>query len=212
METAAAYRDYGFPTAAPSHMVQRFIGPVLHFAEPLAPGTCVLDVGCGNGAVCGEFIRRGCEVVGIDLSEQGIAIARATYPQGRFEVIAADATILELLNETPFDIVVSTEVVEHLYAPREWARGCFAALPPAGRFICTTPYHGYLKNLLISITGTWDRHANPLWDGGHIKLWSKRTLGLLLSEAGFRDIRFKGAGRVPALWMTMVAAARRPFP
>ncbi len=156
METAAAYRDYGFPTAAPSHMVQRFIGPVMRFAEPLAPGTRVLDVGCGNGAVCGEFIRRGCEVVGVDLSEQGIAIARATYPQGRFELIAADATILERLNETPFDIVVSTEVVEHLYAPREWARGCFAALRPGGKFICTTPYHGYLKNLLISITGTWD--------------------------------------------------------
>ncbi len=154
METAGAYRDYGFPTAAPSHMVQRFIGPVLRFAEPLTPGTRVLDVGCGNGAVCGEFIRRGCEVVGIDLSEQGIAIARATYPQGRFELIGADATILERLNETAFDIVVSTEVVEHLYAPREWARGCFAAVRPGGKFICTTPYHGYLKNLLISITGT----------------------------------------------------------
>ena len=33
---------------------------------------------------------------------------------------------------------ISTEVVEHLYAPREWAKGCFRALKPGGRLICTT--------------------------------------------------------------------------
>src|SRR5436189_41464 len=110
----------------------------------------------------------------------------------------------------PFDIVVSTEVVEHLYAPRVWARACFQALKQGGRFICTTPYHGYWKNLAISLLGHWDKHLNPLWDGGHIKLWSEATLHRLLEEAGFVNFQARGAGRIPVLWMTMVARADRP--
>jgi len=201
-------------------------------------GMRVLDVGCGNGFMCGQFLKLGCEVTGIDLSEQGVARARESFPAGRFEVMGVEELAAASRGVCPwaispslgsvfpktsgsvdkasgswagaFDIVISTEVVEHLYRPREWARGCFAALRPGGRFVCTTPYHGYLKNLAIALAGKWDRHASPLWDGGHIKLWSKRTLFALLQEAGFRDLEFRGIGRVPGLWMTMVVAAVRP--
>lgn len=207
---SAKYKDYGFASATESHMHRHFLPRVLAFAGHLDVGTRVLDVGCGNGFTCGEFLRRGCEVVGVDLSEQGIALAREKYPDGRFEVLEADRQILQDLDESPFDLVISTEVVEHLYAPRDWAAGCYAALKPGGRFICTTPYHGYLKNLLISLTGGWDKHANPLWDGGHIKLWSRKTLSALLEETGFRDIQFRGAGRVPGLRMTMIAKCCKP--
>jgi 2-polyprenyl-6-hydroxyphenyl methylase/3-demethylubiquinone-9 3-methyltransferase len=149
--------------------------------------------------------------VGTDLSAQGIDLARKTFPNGRFELLAADAEVLEQLDEPPFDMVISTEVVEHLYAPRKWAAGCFDALKAGGRFICTTPYHGYLKNLLISLLGRWDTHANPLWDGGHIKIWSKKTLSCLLTETGFTNIEFRGAGRIPGLWMAMIAKAEKPL-
>jgi 2-polyprenyl-6-hydroxyphenyl methylase/3-demethylubiquinone-9 3-methyltransferase len=184
----------------------RFMPHVLALAGSLTAGTRVLDVGCGSGFTCGEFLRRGCRVIGIDLSIQGIEIARKTYPQGRFEVLAADDTLLDKLGERPFDLVVSTEVIEHLYSPRDYARGCFYAVKPGGRFICTTPYHGYLKNLVLAVLNKWDRHADPLWDGGHIKLWSRKSLTGLLTETGFSNVQFRGAGRLPFLWMTMVLA------
>lgn len=204
------YKDYGFYQPEPSHMHRHFLPPIFELCGELGEDTRVLDVGCGNGYTCGEFLKRGCTVVGLDLSESGIAIARQTYSAARFEILAADSYILEKLNEAAFDIVVSTEVVEHLYAPRDYAHGCFAALKPGGRFICTTPYHGYLKNLALSLVGHWDRHANPLWDGGHIKLWSRRTLTNLLVETGFTNIQFRGAGRLPYLWMTMVMSGDKP--
>ena len=205
--TCDEYKDYCFRGAHASHMHRHFLPCLFDLAGPLAPGTRVLDVGCGNGFTAGQFLQRGCSVTGIDLSISGIEIARKTYPGGRFEVLPADSLILASLNEQPFDLVISTEVIEHLYAPRSYAAGCFAALRPGGRFICTTPYHGYLKNLMLSIFGRWDSHANPLWDGGHIKLWSRKTLTKLLAEAGFTKMQFRGAGRFPLLWMTMVLAA-----
>ena len=177
----------------------------------LRSGTRVLDVGCGNGFLLGHFLGRGCAVVGIDLSEEGIALARTTYPSGRFELLPADDRILELLEEKPFDVVVSTEVVEHLYAPRDFVRGCFASLKPGGRFVCcSTPYHGYLKNLLICLFNRFDSHFNPLWDCGHIKFWTVRILRQLLAEVGFRILRFRDAGRVPFLWKSIVVAAEKP--
>ncbi len=206
----SGYKDYGFHDSAPSHMHRHFLPPLFELCGSLLrPSTRVLDVGCGNGAAAGEFVARGCEVVGIDLSASGIEIARRNHPAARFEVMPADANVLDRLECKPFDLVISTEVVEHLYTPRAYVAGCYKAVRPGGKFICSTPYHGYLKNLAISLCDGWDRHANPLWDGGHIKLWSRHTLGELLRESGFVNLQFRGAGRIPFLWMTMLMSGDR---
>jgi 2-polyprenyl-3-methyl-5-hydroxy-6-metoxy-1,4-benzoquinol methylase len=204
------YKEYPFVSAHPSHMHDVFWPVVRAQAGTLPVGARVLDAGCGNGATAAEFLKLGCAVVGVDLSESGIAIARQAHPGGRFERMSVDEQILARLREPPFDLVVSTEVLEHLYDPRSYARGCFAALRPGGRLVLTTPYHGYLKNLAIALLGRWDAHADPLWDGGHIKLWSKATLTRLLHETGFVNLQFRGAGRLPWLWKTLVVSARKP--
>lgn len=191
--------------------VHRYLHPVLFSLCPVIRGGLrVLDVGCGNGYTLGLLLEKGCCVTGVDVSETGIEVARRTHPDGRFEVAAADERLAERFAGERFDLVISTEVVEHLYDPRSFARGCFRVLRPGGRLIVSTPYHGWLKNLVISIAGRWDSHANPLWDGGHIKLWSRRTLAALLLESGFGNLRFRGAGRVPYMWKSMVMACDKP--
>lgn len=207
-----AYRDYGYHAAHAGHMHAQILPCLFQFTGSIRPETRILDVGCGNGYICGEFLKRGCNVVGIDLSPSGIEIARQSHVGGRFEILAADDQLLATLGEDPFDLVISTEVVEHLYDPRAYALGCFGALKTGGKFICTTPYHGYLKNLAISVAERWDQHADPLWDGGHIKLWSRRTLTQLLEETGFRQIQCRGIGRAPWLWMTMMLCGTKPAP
>ena len=205
-----AYSDYGYASDTPCHMLGRILPVVDSMVGPLPAGARMLDIGCGNGALAGQFLARGMQVVGVDLSESGIAIARKKYPQGRFEILNAEGDLLESLAAEPFDVVISTEVIEHLYDPRAFARTAFAAVRPGGRFVCTTPYHGYLKNLALSLVGKWDSHASPLWDGGHIKLFSRRTLGQLLDDAGFVNVAFAGIGRLPYLWMSMAMGGDRP--
>jgi hypothetical protein len=72
-----------------------------------------------------------------------------------------------------------------------------------GTAIVSTPYHGYWKNLALAVTGRMDAHFTALWDHGHIKFWSIATLGELLREAGFVDIRFERVGQVPPLAKAM---------
>ena len=86
-------------------------------ASLVEQGTRVLDIGCGNGAISAWFHSQGCEVVGIDASRSGIEMARKAHPDIRFEEQPINPDLLENIDEEPFDIVVSTEVVEHLYAP-----------------------------------------------------------------------------------------------
>ena|SRR2546425_1206487 len=133
------YRDYGYKDASKPYEAGYLLDELSAFCGELEPGTRVLDVGCGNGHLASYFLSRRCQVVGIDLSLQGVELARLTYPNARFEALPADQEILDSLGEEPFDIVVSTEVIEHLYAPRDFARGCFAALKPGGKFLRTTP-------------------------------------------------------------------------
>jgi 2-polyprenyl-6-hydroxyphenyl methylase/3-demethylubiquinone-9 3-methyltransferase len=182
---------------------------LLSFCPDIRPGTRILDVGCGNGLAAAEFAKLGCTVVGIDLAEAGIRFAHEACPTGRFELLPADSNVLENLGEAPFDIVYSLEVIEHLYDPRSFLAGCFAATKCGGRFICSTPYHGYLKNLTIALVNGWDKHLNPGHDGGHIKFFSRKSLSALLIEAGFHNLQFRGLARVPYLWKSMIVSGTR---
>lgn len=78
----------------------------------------------------------------------------------------------------------------------------------SGYLVISTPYHGYLKNLALSIFNKWDDHHTPLWHGGHIKFWSRIMLTQLLEENGFQVIAFHGVGRLPWLWKSMILVAK----
>ena len=93
---------------------------------------------------------------------------------------------------------------------RDWASACYNSLRTGGQLICSTPYHGYLKNLVLAVTGKVDSHFTAFWDGGHIKFWSRHTLSKLLTEAGFIELKFRGSGRIPYLCKSMLISTRKP--
>lgn len=170
----------------------------------------IFDAGCGNGALLRKLQLGGYDVSGCDASESGVVQARKLCgDQVRVERLSVYEDLSGRFG-TDWDVVVSTEVIEHLYAPRDFVRQALGLLKPGGALVLSTPYHGYLKNLALAASGALDHHFTALWDGGHIKFWSYATLRHLLSEFGFDNFSFYGAGRLPWLWKSMVVVARKP--
>lgn len=167
-----------------------------------------LDLGCGNGATSDMLTGMGFDVTGVDTSSSGIDMARTAYPHCRFEIASAYDDLAARFGTFP--LVVSLEVIEHLYDPRKFASRMFELLTPGGIGMISTPYHGYLKNVALALTGRMDKHFTALWDGGHIKFFSIDTLGKLLTEAGFDPPQVVRAGRLPPLAKSMVAIVRKP--
>jgi 2-polyprenyl-3-methyl-5-hydroxy-6-metoxy-1,4-benzoquinol methylase len=168
----------------------------------------LLDIGCGNGTLARDIAARGVAVVGMDPSESGIEEARKNCPTGKFYHLGIYDDPGEIA-EKEFDMAVSSEVIEHVFYPRELPRFASKKLRSRGLLLLTTPYHGYLKNLAIAALGKWDHHHMVFWDGGHIKFWSRATLTRLLEEEGFEVIGFDGCGRAPYLWESMILVGRK---
>ena len=175
-----------------------YIAPVVLKCIKELKSRRVADLGSGNGHLCSILKKQGLDIVGIERDKKGVEVSRDSYPNIQFYNYGVEDSSTNLLNkERKFDCVVSTEVIEHLYSPHLLPRYAHDILENNGYLIISTPYHGYLKNLVLAILGKWDKHHTPLWHGGHIKFWSKSTIITLLEENGFRYVSFKGADGFP---------------
>ncbi len=209
MKASFRQDDFLYTDNHSAHHHAYLISPLLEmlFQKPLSSQQKlrVLDLGCGNNSLSHLIAQQGYEVVGVEQSESGVALARQSFPDCHFiQGSIYDLPPAELTHS--FDAVISVEVIEHLLYPRELLKAAKSFLNPGGRFIITTPYHGYLKNLALALTGKMDCHYTVLWDGGHVKFFSVKTLTTLLEQEGYRDIHFNFAGGVPYLWKSMLCS------
>jgi SAM-dependent methyltransferase len=101
----------------------------------------VLDVGCGNGSLLAiPLARAGLDVTGVDLHRPSIERARRTadaIPNAHF--IAGAVTDL---TEPPFDVVILSEVLEHVFDPEVLLLVSLEHLKPDGIVVITVP-NGY---------------------------------------------------------------------
>lgn len=201
------YQDYGFETENAEHTHSYLYHPIKELLTE-KKDQLILDVGCGNGWLSNALIGEGFNVYGIDASVSGIEIANKSNP-GRFFIhdVNQDELPTELHNIS-FDVIISTEVIEHLYSPKRYLDFCHKILlEKKGEIILSTPYHGYLKNLALAVTGKMDQHFTVLWEGGHIKFWSRNTLEKALKNSSFHPTKFVGCGRLPFFWKSMIINA-----
>ena len=162
------------------------------FASQLGVGASsrVLEIGCGSGGPALHLVRSaGCELVGIDMSEEGVAnatrMAREAELDGRAGFVHADAAQALPFESESFTSVLCIDSINHL-ADRpavlaEWRR----VLEPGGRILFTDP---------ITVTG-------PL---GSDEIAIRASIGYflfvphgederLLGEAGFRVLAVEDA-------------------
>jgi ubiquinone/menaquinone biosynthesis C-methylase UbiE len=92
-------------------------------AKRLHDGARVLDLGCGAGIPSTKHLAERFEVVGVDLSEAQLRLARANVPHARF--IHGDASELQFADET-FDAVTAFYAISHI--PREEHAALFGSV------------------------------------------------------------------------------------
>src|ERR1700761_8207063 len=146
----AEYQDYGYTNNEADHTFF-YLLDALSFMLHKERNRFILDLGCGNGYLVNYLIKQGYNAYGTDASEKGITIARQTNPERFFVQDLSSDALPEQLQSIPFDTIISTEVIEHLYNPEAFISFCRQQLKQGGELIITTPYHGYLKNMMLSL-------------------------------------------------------------
>lgn len=186
-----------------------YLDKVLSSLRKYSPGLKIIDIGCGDGNFSESLTNKGFKVYGVDMSKSGIEIAKKRGV-GEFVQASVYESLCEALRCDLFDAAVSVEVIEHLYDPKLFLYQANKSLKKDGILIVTTPYWGYLKNIVLSITNRIDNALTVNWDGGHIKHFSRKTLTLMASNYGFQILEFNGCGRrIPYLYKGMLLVFRK---
>jgi SAM-dependent methyltransferase len=145
--SAAGYREH-------ASFVPGFGAALLDLLGPRS-GECILDVGCGEGALSVRIAASGARVIGIDSSADMVAAARAAGIDAR----VMDAQALTFDRE--FDAVFSNAALHWMKNPDAVLSGVRRALKPGGRFIAEFGGHGCIAALVLAMRIAVERRGLP---------------------------------------------------
>lgn len=106
---------------------------LIDWLEP-SRGEVVLDVGCGDGWWSRRITENGARVVGVDINERRLAIARKRNADTGNEYHAMDAENLAFPDRT-FDKAISMCVIEHFHNEDAVLRSMARVTKPGGVFV-----------------------------------------------------------------------------
>lgn len=165
---------------------------------PAGPAPAILDFGCGTGGNALTYAAFG-PVVGIEPDRNALRFATARPPAARPHGITyarAVGTALPLRGGS-FDLVVASEVLEHVADDGAAAREIARVLKPGGVFVFSVPAHPWL----------WSAHDEALW---HQRRYRRPELVRLLVSAGLevRWLSYWNAALFPAIALRRLLGPR----
>jgi SAM-dependent methyltransferase len=153
----------------------------------LGRGTRVLDAGCGGGRHAFEALRRGADVVAIDLDGAALgdvermaeAMARAgeVARGGHLRTIVADVRDLPF-EAGEFDVIIAAEVLEHIHDDGAAIAELYRVLRPGGLLAVTVP-RWWPERVCWALSSEY--HEVP---GGHVRIYRRRQLAERLRRSG----------------------------
>lgn len=154
----------------------------------------LLDVGCNEGRALHHFQRNGWNAEGLELNRNAAGVARS-----RGFVVHTES-LAELEPGYKYDVIVMSNVLEHVRNPQEVLMDVQRLLSPKGQLWISCPNN---RSLLRSIFGRyWINWHVPF----HLTHFSSKTLHRMLSENGFEITKSKQ--RSPSLWLAHSVIAR----
>lgn len=159
-------------------------------------GLRVVDVGCGAGPGLRYLAARGAAALGLDHSRY--ALRAALQLSADSWVVLNDSASGLPCRTAGADVVLMSELVEHIADVRPLLDECRRILKPGGRVIVTTPNLWDIRRVLAPLAGRpWSGDTDPT----HVNLYTPTRLAADLRRAGFADVRVR-TGVKPALWLS----------
>ena len=169
--------------------------------EAVAPGSRVLDIGCGPGAFARELKKRGCRVTGIDQH-------RPPDPQVFEGFHVWDGRLDLPLDLGQFDTVLMLDIIEHLTQPEEFLdvlRGAVGGGRRPPKLIVTSGNVGFCIVRGQLLFGNFNYGKRGILDLTHRRLYTFKTLRRLFEQCGYRVEQIRG---VPAPLTKVLGATR----
>ncbi|MDM8569556.1 bifunctional 2-polyprenyl-6-hydroxyphenol methylase/3-demethylubiquinol 3-O-methyltransferase UbiG [Thiotrichales bacterium HSG1] len=117
-------------------------------------GKKILDVGCGGGILSESMALRGAEVMGIDMSETPLSVAKLHLHESGLKVDYQQITVEQLAADSPnsFDMITCMEMLEHVPSPESVVTSCYKLLKTGGKAFFST-INRNPKSYLFAIIG-----------------------------------------------------------
>ena len=132
------YSEYEY--CGSQHWDPAFANILLQVVADLTGVESICELGCGNGAMARLLVEEGYDVVGVDASGSGIQIAKTASKGAVFYHDRIDHGLASRLGRaSSFDLVLSSEVIEHLYRPADFLEAALSLIRPGGWRGLTTP-------------------------------------------------------------------------
>jgi 2-polyprenyl-6-hydroxyphenyl methylase / 3-demethylubiquinone-9 3-methyltransferase len=162
-------------------------------------GKRVLDVGCGGGILAESMARRGAKVMGIDLADKPLKVAKLHAIEAQidvtYEAIAAEA--LAAREPASFDVITCMEMLEHVPDPASIVRACVTMLKPGGHVFFST-LNRNPKSFLFAIVGAeYLLKLLPRGTHEYLKFIKPHELLRECRNAGLELIEMKGMSYNP---------------
>lgn len=151
-------------------------------------GLRVLDLGCGgghNGAMLKKAGAR--EVFGVERDPGAAAEARKRLDR----VVQCDLARLDPadLGEEPFDAILASDVLEHLYDAESVLARAVTRLRPGGVVVLSLPNISNVYVFAQLLRKTWPRRRSGIFDRTHVRFFAKHDMVRLLQGAGLQVLR-----------------------
>jgi 2-polyprenyl-3-methyl-5-hydroxy-6-metoxy-1,4-benzoquinol methylase len=147
----------------------------------IGEGLTVLDVGAGDGVISGPIWKMGNDVISIELPTIAVIAHKCGVPS----VVASDAEHLTFASNS-FDLVIASEVLEHLWNPHNFFDEAYRVLRADGYLIIETPEG---KGSLL-----YDDHKN------YFTVESvKQTLGTRFTLCEVERLKATGCAQTPTI-------------
>ena len=195
------YENPEVPLSSGPDRAHRMAGMLTAVLRDVPAPAVIVDVGCGDGAAAGLAAQRnpGQHMVGLDWSVSALTQARRL---GLTVTRAGVDAGLPLASQTA-DVVIMSELIEHLVDTDSALDEAFRVLKPGGSLLLSTPNLAawYNRGLLalgvqpifseVSLRGVYGRPGSVI--AGHLHMFTRRALTGLLAARGFTDIAVRGA-------------------